>query len=381
MWRPRRLLTVGHSYVVALNRRLPHELARIGGTHWEITVAAPRFVQGDLRPIRLEHFVGEAARLVPVHAHFTTRPHILIYGRELRQLCSQSWDIVHSWEEPFVLASGEIALWCRQGKLVYYTFQNINKKYPPPFNWIERYTVQRCSGWIAAGQTVCATLQRRQGYSHKPHCVIPLGVDVAVFRPDPAAGLAVRRQLGWLAEGPPVIGYSGRFVTEKGIGLLLQVLEQLQQPWRALFVGGGPWEATLRRWASRHGPEQVQIVTGVPHDAVPRYLNAMDLLVAPSQTTPRWREQLGRMLIEAMACGVPVVGSDSGEIPYVVGSAGWIVPEHNLLAWVQAIDRLLACPEQRRELGLAGRERATTLFAWPHIARLHLQFFTQLLES
>ena len=63
-------------------------------------------------------------------------------------------------------------------------------------------------------------------------------------------------------------------------------------------------------------------MTGVAHDDVPEYLNAMDLLCAPSQTTARWREQFGRMLIEAMACGVPVVASRSGEIPYVVGDAG-----------------------------------------------------------
>ena len=53
----------------------------------------------------------------------------------------------------------------------------------------------------------------------------------------------------------------------------------------------------------------------------------MDLLCAPSRTTPRWREQFGRMLIEAMACGVPVIASPSGEIPYVVGDAGVLVPE------------------------------------------------------
>ena len=95
--------------------------------------------------------------------------------------------------------------------------------------------------------------------------------------------------------------------------------------WRALWVGGGAMEGMLRDWAARHG-DRVRIVTGVGHDRVPGYLNAMDLLAAPSQTTPRWKEQFGRMLLEAMAAGVPVVASDSGEIPHVVKDAGRVVP-------------------------------------------------------
>jgi glycosyltransferase involved in cell wall biosynthesis len=377
----RRLLTIGHSYVVALNRRLPHELMRQGNGLWDVTVAAPRFVYGDLRPIHLEDFPNESCRVQPLSAYFTRRPHLLLYHHRVREVLAQKWDIVHCWEEPFVLSSLQVSLWRRSGKLVYYTFQNINKIYPPPFSWIERYSVNRCQGWIAAGYSVDRTLGMRAGYGERPHCVIPLGVDTAVFCPDREAGLSVRRQLGWKEGGPPVVGYLGRFVAEKGILLLLRVLDRLRVAWRALFVGGGPLEGCLRRWAERQGPERVQVVTGVAHQAVPRYLNAMDVLAAPSQTTPRWKEQLGRMLIEAMACGVPVAGSDSGEIPHVVSQAGCIVAEKDEAAWIATLERLLSCPEVRRELAQAGRERAESVFAWPHIARRHLDFFLQLLDQ
>ena len=75
----------------------------------------------------------------------------------------------------------------------------------------------------------------------------------------------------------------------------------------------------------------------------------MDVLCAPSQTTARWREQFGRMLIEAMACGVPVVASRSGEIPHVVGDAGLLVDEADVAAWTAALDRLLADAALRRD--------------------------------
>lgn len=381
MTQPLRLLMVGHSYVVALNRRLPHEMARVGNGRWEVTVAALSFVHGDLRPIPVEHFPDEAFRLVSVPAYLTRRPHVMLYGRSLPKLLRERWDLIHCWEEPYILSGGQVAWWAGSSPLAYYSFQNIPKRYPPPFNRIERFTIRRAAGWIAAGQMVDQALRSREGYGKKPHITIPLGVDTGVFQPDPAARQQIWQRLGWSRHGPPVVGYLGRFVPEKGLSLLTGVLDALQSPWRALFVGGGAMEGELRAWAEKHGGERVRIITGVPHDVVPPYLNAMDLLVAPSQTMRHWREQLGRMLIEGMACGVPVVGSDSGEIPFVIGDAGVVLPEADHTAWTKVVTQLLESPERRAELGARGRARAEALFAWPVIARQHLDFVDQLLHT
>jgi glycosyltransferase involved in cell wall biosynthesis len=107
----------------------------------------------------------------------------------------------------------------------------------------------------------------------------------------------------------------------------------------------------------------------------------MDMLAAPSRTTPKWREQFGRMLIEGFACGLPVVGSNSGEIPYVIGDAGVIVPERIPQAWAQELAALIDSPHRRRELGARGLSRAHDRFAWSIVARQHLDFFEQLLEA
>ena len=132
-------------------------------------------------------------------------------------------------------------------------------------------------------------------------------------------------RLGW-SDGTPVVGFLGRLVPEKGVELLTTVLDRVTTPWRALIVGSGPLEEMVSAWGRRH-PDRVRVITTVQHDEVPAYLNAMDVLCAPSQTTPRWREQFGRMLIEAFASGVAVIASTSGEIPYVVADAGVLVPE------------------------------------------------------
>jgi glycosyltransferase involved in cell wall biosynthesis len=371
-----KILMIGHSYVVALNRRLCRELARAGGDRVAVTVAAPASYPGDLRPIALERPAGEPYALEAVPVRLARVPHVFLYGRKLAALLADRWDVVHAWEEPYILAGGQIARATRPGAaLVYSTFQNLPKRYPLPFCWVERYCLSRAAGWTAFGRTGAETLRDRPGYRDKPTRTIPLGVDLDLFRPDAEAGRRVRAELGWSEPGPPVVGYLGRFVPEKGLGLLMRALDRLPSAsWRALVVGGGPLEGELRAWAARH-PDRALVVTGVAHDAVPAYLNAMDLLAAPSQTTPRWREQLGRMLLEAMAAGVPVVASDSGEIPHVVADAGRIVPEADEAAWVAALGALLDDPASRRDLRDRGLARARDVYAWPRIARQYLEFF------
>jgi glycosyltransferase involved in cell wall biosynthesis len=149
--------------------------------------------------------------------------------------------------------------------------------------------------------------------------------------------------------------------------------------WRALIVGDGPLQREVEAWAAGR-PDRVRLVRGVEHARVPEYLAAMDLLCLPSLTTSRWREQFGRVLIEAMACGVAVVGSDSGEIPQVIGDAGRVVPEGDLPAWTEALRPLLADAALRAELSARAIARARSEYALPVVARRHLGFFEELLS-
>ena len=378
---PRRLVSIAHSYVVGMNRRLAHELAREGAGRWEVTAVAPSTFQADRRTLRLNLADDEPCPVEGVPVHFSRSIHLMLYGRRLRTLLHNlPADLVHCWEEPYILAGGQVARWTpKSSALVYYLCQNIPKHYPPPFSWVEHACRDRCSGWIAMGQTVLDA-QRARGYHQKPHRVITPGVDVNHFQPDPAARSAIRQRLAWSTNGPPVVGFLGRLVPEKGLDLLTQALDAQTAPWRALFVGAGPLESKLRHWASRH-PGQVALATNVPHVEVPAYLNAMDLLAAPSQTTPFWREQFGRMLIEAFACGLPVLASKSGEIPHVVADPAQLLNESDLPAWTSALATLIDNPTLRQSLSRRNLDRARTHFAWPQIARAHLAFFDQLLDA
>ena len=376
----KRLLTIGHSYVVAQNRRLAHEMARQGRAEWEVTAAAPLALPGDFRGVDLEPIEDESCRLRPLGVRFARLPHFRRYDSALRTLMRERWDVVHVWEEPYVCAGAQIVRLASPSSCVIpATFQNIDKRYPPPFDYLERRSLRLAGGWIAFGRTVHDTLSRRPGYDARPSRIISPGVDTTSFHPDPVRRSRVRAGLGW-SDRTLVVGYAGRFIEAKGVRVLIAALERVRSPWYALFVGGGPLEPELRAFAARrHG--RVAVVTGVSHDQMPGYLNAMDLLCVPSQTTMRWREQFGRILIEAMASGVPVVASDSGEIPFVVANAGRIVAEADVPAWTRAIEQAVEDERWRTEASARGASRVAERFALPVVARTHLNFFEELVTG
>jgi glycosyltransferase involved in cell wall biosynthesis len=370
----KKLLTIGHSYVVAANRELAHQMGVQGRGAWQVTAVAPAQFRGDLRPIAAERIAGEACELRTVPVHFDRVPHLMWYGATVRAVLQEDWDVVHCWEEPYTLAGMQIARAIpKRAALVIASFQNIDKRYPWPLSWFERSTIERAAGWIAFGETVRAALAGRPGYSARPCRVIPPGVDLERFQPGAPGDDGIRARLGWPADAI-VVGYLGRFVEQKGLGVLIEALERCRSDWHALFVGGGPLEPTLRAFASTHSG-RVHVQTGVPHDEVPAWLRPMTVLCAPSQTTAAWREQFGRMLIEAMACGVPVIASNSGEMPFVVGDAGAIVGEGDVEAWSAAIDRLAGDRSMRCEWSQRGLARARAHFGWPGVAKAHLAFF------
>jgi glycosyltransferase involved in cell wall biosynthesis len=95
----------------------------------------------------------------------------------------------------------------------------------------------------------------------------------------------------------------------------------------------------------------------VPHERAADVYSRCDAVVVPSQTTPRWREQFGRVVIEALACGVPVLASDSGELPALVSrtGGGWTFPEGDSASLARQIDTLARDRGELKRRGAAGR--------------------------
>ena len=372
-----RVLTIGHSYIVGLNRAVMARVAREPGI--EMTIAAPRRFQGDLRALVLDEAEGQPYQMAPLDTRFTGFIHAFYYKGLGSLLRPGAFDVVHAWEEPYILAGYQIARAAQTCGARYFfrTAQSLPKPYPPPFNHFENYSARAAVGWVAGGHSVKRALENRKHYP-KLGEVITLAADEDRFQPDPIEGAAVRRKLG--LEGP-VIGFVGRLTAAKGLKVLMEALERTPGPWNLLALGSGPYDEKLRHWARRHGLADRVRVLLAKHAEVPSYLRAMDMLVAPSQTTMRWKEQFGRMIIEAFATGIPVIGSDSGEIPHVISDAGLVVPEADPAAWSEAIGDLLQSPDRRRQLGEAGMQRFHDYYTASSVARKYLSFYQRIMAA
>jgi glycosyltransferase involved in cell wall biosynthesis len=376
-----RVLTIGHSYVVAENRALIREVAR--DPELDVTVAAPLAFRSGLGRIELQPEPPESnLTLKPLAARLTQWTQIFAYdARGLDSLIGKGgFDVVHAWEEPYIYAGYQIAraMARSDAAFCFRTAQNIDKRYPFPFSRFERATLERAQGWIAGGNLVFESRIRR-GYPRERGRIMTLAVDLDAFKPlAPERKQTVARDLGLR---PPIVAYVGRLTRAKGIDLMMRAMDTVGSsiPWSLLVMGAGPMEGDLRKWiAARGWIDRVQIRL-VPHRDVPAYLGAADLLLAPSQTGPRWREQFGRMVIEAFACGVPVLGSDSGEIPYVIGDAGKILPEKDADAWGQAIVEMLGSAELRTEMARRGFDRVQA-YSVVAVARQYKAYYRDLAD-
>jgi glycosyltransferase involved in cell wall biosynthesis len=263
-----------------------------------------------------------------------------------------------------------------KGRVFLYAAQNIKKRYPIPFRWFERYCFRRADAILACGTEVAETL-RSKGYL-RPLRVVALPTDTHTFAPELTRREAGRRALNLRADDL-AIGYAGKFVEEKGLRTLLGAFAKVAGQCKnahLVLAGGGPLRDELVATAQRLGLADRVRIPGVIHNSdLPQFMNALDVFVLPSETRSNWREQFGRVAVEAMACGTPVIGSDSGEIPIVLGDAGLVFCEGDQDALAECLLYALSHPEARDRLSQMGRERAVRLFSLEQVARMHLDLY------
>lgn len=363
-----RILMVSKSCLVGSYQRKLEEIAAQPGVELEVVVPPSwKDTQGVLN---LERSHVEGYRLVVDPIRFNGNYHLHYYPRLKKRIAEFRPEIVHIDEEPYNLATWHAWRLARSAgaKSLFFTWQNLLRRYPFPFDRMERAVLDGVDHAIAGSQGA-ADVWRRKGYAG-PLSVIPqFGVDPDLFTPpaerDPGRGL--------------VIGYAGRLVPEKGIDLLVRAIAGLPGVWQLTLAGEGPERGALVALVKQLGlQEQVFFDGWVPAARMPAYLQQLDVLVLPSRTRPNWQEQFGRVLIEAMACQVAVVGSDSGEIPHVIGDAGLIFPEEDVAALGSHLMRLQD-NETRLGLGRAGRQRVLARFTQTQIATQTVDVYREML--
>ena len=228
-------------------------------------------------------------------------------------------DIIHLEEEPWSVNALQVVRlkrkYCPHSRFIFRTSLSIPAKQRFGFIpiWIERQVFRETDMAFPLSENAGRILKQR-GY-HGAAIPFPNGVDRRLFRKMDVERLSASLGL----RGYFVIGYLGRLVESKGIDTLLAAAAQLRIEYRLLIIGRGEHKANLVEVAERLGiADKIVWVDGMLPEKVPGYVNCMDTVVLPSRTTPDWVEFFGRVLIEGMACEVPVIGSDSGENSKVI---------------------------------------------------------------
>ena len=382
-----RVVLISKALVVGAYQRKAEEIARLGV---ELTVLVPpswRDRRGTQEAERL-HTIGYELRTIPLL--FNGAFHLHFYPTLVRELRELQPEVVHVDEEPYNLATllGVQAARSVGAEPIFFTWQNLLRRYPPPFNWFERIVHRACAVAIA-GNAEAGEVLVRKGYRGEIVVVPQFGVDPTIFQPQTEPEEEERTQRGRKEEAlsrlshlPPHssqfhIGYAGGLLPEKGLDLLLRACAGLEGDWRLTLVGSGEELEALRKLASEGGiADRLSLGVRLPSAEMPDFYRSLDLLVLPSRTRPNWKEQFGRVLIEAMACGVPVLGSDSGEIPHVIGGAGVVFPEGDVEALRAQLQRLMQDRAVREDLATAGRQRVLAHYTMAEIARRTVAAYT-----
>lgn len=339
-----------------------------------LTVIVPPVWLDPAGPVQLERAHTQGYRLLVDPIRFNGQFHTYHFPKLKQRLAEIRPDIVHIDEEPYNLATWLALREARQvgAKTLFFTWQNLEKQYPLPFRYLEQQVLAGVDFAIMGNQeAVC--VWRNKGYTG-PHRVIPqFGVDPNLFCPPP------QRDGG---RGFIIGAANRRLLPEKGVDMLLRAAAGLPGIWRLHIAGDGPSRPSLEQLARDLGiADRVFFDGPIASLQMPAYLQQLDVLVLSSRTMPNWKEQFGRVLIEAMACETAVIGANSGEIPHVIGDAGLVFEEEDIAGLREQLMTLMTQKERRDSLGRHGRERVLQHYTQQQIAAQTVAVYRDILTQ
>lgn len=288
-------------------------------------------------------------------------------------------DLIHVEQGGGALSYFQTNLYSRwlypKAKSVFFTWLNWTPQYSLKHRLflapLEKINLAYSHGAIV-GNHDAQDLLRQKGFV-KPILVLPqLGINADIFRPYQQQSERATKY----------ICYVGRIIPEKGIFNLANAFVKLSdnfKDWNLLFVGKGPASEDLRNFITTHHMEnRIQVSEPVAHENIAYLLNTIDILVLPSYDTATWREQFGHVLIEAMGCKVPIIGSDAGEIPHVIGSCGLVFKQRNEQALLEQLTALMQDEALRKKMGELGYQRVHANYRHESIADKTYAFWQEL---
>jgi glycosyltransferase involved in cell wall biosynthesis len=361
-----KLLVISHACVATVNQLFFAEVQK-QFPEIEITILVPSNWPNQYQDNqwKVENHPKFKGKIISLPVAFPGHISLHFYGKGIsKTLRDENPDWIYCDEEPWALVTSQIyKINARQRKvpITFHTNQNLKKSYPFPFSWFEQWVYKKSTHAFPVGEEAAHVLKAK-GYK-KAYTAFPYGIDEKLYAPKLTQALQIRTQHHLMPQNF-IFGYLGRLVPEKGLNVLVEAFAKITQDLpdaRLWLVGSGPEKASLLLLAQKLNLDSshFQILPSVPHTQAPEILSCFNTLVLPSLTCKFWKEQFGRIIIEALACGVPVIGSNSGEIPLLLKKigGGLVVPENNPDALAQAMRQILQDAHLRQNLIDAGQKQ------------------------
>lgn len=380
------IVVVDHSFVETVQRKRWRLLAERHDV--DVTLLVPRVWYSDwireeleFRPDRIEEGNYEVRPLRTTSKRDWMKYFFISHDMGFR---SVNPDLVHVQYAPMALIHHQ-ALLCKQvwGSDTKYTFFTMNALGVPRERLDQRLRWQHLKRGADAAlghYPGCRDSLREAGFDKPIYLQTSYGVDEDLFAPDEAARAETRAELGF--EDDFVIGFVGRLESDKGLDDLLGAVPLEGVDWSLLLIGDGDMREETERVIRRNGWEDRVEMTGyVPQEEVPRYMRAMDCYVLGSKTRDYWIDTFPRTIVQAMACEVPVIGSDSGALPFQVRDAGLIYPEGDINELRERLHQLADDADLRAELAERGRAQAVDRFGQRTLADGFYEIARQVIDD
>jgi glycosyltransferase involved in cell wall biosynthesis len=361
-----------------INRDKFYELAKSPGI--DLTIVTPKRWKTDLYVMDCEKPRNDTLNIIPLRCLSTGLESFYFYGFGLLRIIYRlKPDIIHVEQGADAFSYFQAILFSKlfskKSKRMFFTWVNWDVRIKYPLTFFEKYNLKH-SDCAICGNHDAARILRGKGFIGNIKILPQMGIDPDFFRKINVEEL--KKSLGIRNF---CVGFLGRFVAEKGLLLLLEACAQIIGKVDILLVGDGSLKQELINEAKRLNlSSNLKIVPPLMNEKVVPYINCLNALVLPSYEIKTWREQFGHVLIEAMACGVPVIGSTSGEIPNVIGDAGLIFKEKDVQDLKEKIELIMNDTGLASKLSRKGLDRVKEKYTNKKIAEETLAIYKELLS-
>lgn len=391
-----RILIISHTYVSKYHQEKIEALAKYQDL--EIFLMVPEFgIEGGGRKVFLEKRKSDNYKIIPIKTYFSGKWNSYLIKGFKKYLNRIKPDIVHLEEEYWTNVAWQVKRGLQKmpnTKLILFTWENIyhdwrakkgnlyQKNRFKLFNKIEKKVLKNVDLIIAGNKEATQVLKKKK-YGGAVELLPQFGVNDRYFTKKNVGKL--KKELN--PENCFVVGYIGRVNEEKGIESLIRAVAIIKQKRKLypqkkvklLVIGNGNYKQEgIELSASLSVEDSIVFLDAVDFNQIVDYYNIMDLMVIPSLTTEEWKEQFGRTIIEAMSCGVPVIGSSSGAIPEVIGEAGVIFQEGKAQILSEKINHLAEDDKLRNTLIDKGLKRIKENFTTEIIAKKTYEIYRKL---